>query len=190
VLRRSVVDNRRRIVSGSGYADSTDNTVRVWDAQTGAETAVLRGHENVVGSVAFSPDGRRIVSGSWDAWAQSGSTLTGTIRDGAGAVLAGEALRRGFVDEERLEECRRFGERFAPGKPLPQLLLEKGYLTIEQFGALVVVLDAESRDRASFGERALREAAEHALRVVQPALGQLAGAIRGMKRRGGDPNPR
>jgi WD40 repeat protein len=32
----------------------------------GAQLAVLRGHGNVVFSVAFSPDGRRLASGSWD----------------------------------------------------------------------------------------------------------------------------
>jgi WD40 repeat protein len=47
----------------------------VWDATSGAELAVLRAHLDGVTSVAFSPDGRRIVSGSsgdntvrvWDA---------------------------------------------------------------------------------------------------------------------------
>ena len=50
-----------RIVSGSG-----DDTVRVWDAASGAELLVLRGHEDWVRAAAFSPDGARIVSGSWD----------------------------------------------------------------------------------------------------------------------------
>ncbi len=50
-----------RIVSGAD-----DKTLRVWDAQRGAELAVLCGHDNRVSSVAYSPDGRRIVSGSWD----------------------------------------------------------------------------------------------------------------------------
>ncbi|MBC8114054.1 MAG: hypothetical protein H7062_06730 [Candidatus Saccharimonas sp.] len=51
----------RRIASGS-----RDQTVRVWDAQSGAELALLRGHEDTVISVCLSPDGRRIVSDSWD----------------------------------------------------------------------------------------------------------------------------
>jgi len=39
----------------------------VWDAKTGAEILpALQGHEHWVQSVAFSPDGTRIVSGSYD----------------------------------------------------------------------------------------------------------------------------
>jgi WD40 repeat protein len=40
--------------------------VRVWDAETGQELTQLTGHTDFVRSVAFSPDGRRIVSGSED----------------------------------------------------------------------------------------------------------------------------
>ncbi len=50
-----------RIVSGSD-----DNTVRVWDAASGKELLVLRGHEEPVNAAGFSPDGARIVSGSED----------------------------------------------------------------------------------------------------------------------------
>ena len=52
-----------RIVSGSD-----DNTVRLWDAASGAQLAVLRGHEDEVNSVAFSPDGTRIVTGGGDTF--------------------------------------------------------------------------------------------------------------------------
>lgn len=51
----------RRIASGS-----EDQTVRVWDAESGQELHCLRGHESLVWAVAYSPDGRRIVSGSYD----------------------------------------------------------------------------------------------------------------------------
>jgi len=50
----------RRIASGS-----EDRTVRVWDATTGAELAVLHGHEGGVTSVSYGPAGRRIVSVGW-----------------------------------------------------------------------------------------------------------------------------
>jgi WD40 repeat protein/septum formation inhibitor MinC len=71
----------RRIVSGS-----RDQTLRLWDAQTGQPIGEpLRGHEREVSSVAFSPDGRRIVSGSddrtlrlWDA--QTGQPIGEPLR--------------------------------------------------------------------------------------------------------------
>jgi len=47
---------------------STDGTVRVWDAISGYQSLrALRGHDGEVMSVAFCPDGKRIVSGSQDA---------------------------------------------------------------------------------------------------------------------------
>ncbi|KAI9674629.1 MAG: hypothetical protein M1829_003711 [Trizodia sp. TS-e1964] len=52
----------RQVVAGSA-----DNTVRLWDAATGAPLQTLEGHSNWVRSVAFSPDGRQVVSGSTDS---------------------------------------------------------------------------------------------------------------------------
>ena len=77
----------RRIVSGS-----EDQTLKVWDAETGQETLTLKGHTGSVYSVAFSPDGRRIVSGSQDGtlkvWdAETGQeTLTLKGHTGAGVT--------------------------------------------------------------------------------------------------------
>ncbi len=51
----------KRIVSGS-----YDQTLKIWDAQTGQEVLTLKGHTTYVSSVAFSPDGKRIVSASYD----------------------------------------------------------------------------------------------------------------------------
>jgi WD40 repeat protein/serine/threonine protein kinase len=43
-----------------------DSTVKVWDIDTGDLLHSLRGHTGLVSSVAFSPDGRRLISGSHD----------------------------------------------------------------------------------------------------------------------------
>ena len=51
-----------------------DHTLKLWDAATGALLKTFKGHDGSSFSVAFSPDGRFIVSGSndhtlklWDA---------------------------------------------------------------------------------------------------------------------------
>jgi WD40 repeat protein len=78
----------KRIVTASD-----DNTARVWDAATGEEIAVPRGHVAVLGrmgilfSAAFSPDGKRIVRASEDK--------TARIWDAATAIAPG--LAHGFA---------------------------------------------------------------------------------------------
>jgi hypothetical protein len=45
---------------------SDDQTARVWDASSGKEMAVLRGHAYRVLHVLFSPDGTRVMTGCYD----------------------------------------------------------------------------------------------------------------------------
>ena len=49
----------KRVVTASG-----DNTARIWDAESGKEIAVLKGHTGSVWSAAFSGDGKRVVTAS------------------------------------------------------------------------------------------------------------------------------
>ena len=51
----------KQLVSGS-----LDETVRLWDVETGACVRTLEGHDSTVLSVRFSPNGRRVASGSDD----------------------------------------------------------------------------------------------------------------------------
>ena len=49
------------------YVNSLDGTARIWDASTGKLVRKpFQGPTDRISSVAFSPDGRRIVSGSYD----------------------------------------------------------------------------------------------------------------------------
>jgi len=63
----------KRVCSGA-----LDETVRVWDAQSGAELHCLRAHEKGVRSVAYSPDGRHVVSGSMDQTVRVWDAADGT----------------------------------------------------------------------------------------------------------------
>jgi energy-coupling factor transporter ATP-binding protein EcfA2 len=51
----------KTLVSGSG-----DNTIKLWNVETGKEIRTLKGHDNLVNSVSFSPDGKTLASGSVD----------------------------------------------------------------------------------------------------------------------------
>ncbi len=70
--------------SHAKYADGkmrvfTQRAVRVWDAATGKEVAVLRGHGLRVVSAVFSPDSKRIVTASWDQTARVWDAATGKL---------------------------------------------------------------------------------------------------------------
>ncbi len=63
-----------KIVSGS-----KDDTVKIWNASTGALIRTINGHTDEVHSVAWSPDGTKIFSGSRDRSAKVWNASTGAL---------------------------------------------------------------------------------------------------------------
>ena len=61
--------------------------MRLWDAKTGQHKATLTGHTRQVISVAFSPDGNTLASGSWDRTVRLWDAVTGQHN----ATLTGHA---------------------------------------------------------------------------------------------------
>jgi uncharacterized protein with WD repeat len=58
---------------------SADNTVKLWDAESGELIRSLEGHQSSVNSVAFSPDGRWLASGSYDYTVKLWDVETGKL---------------------------------------------------------------------------------------------------------------
>ncbi len=77
---------------------SEDNTARVWDAATGKELAVLRGHEDRSTSAQFSPDGERVVTASDDSTARVWDAATGR----SWPCCAGMRIRSGVRSSPRM----------------------------------------------------------------------------------------
>jgi WD40 repeat protein len=59
----TVFDERR--YHGPDQLPITQNDVVLWNVETGAKCAILRGHKSRVRIIAFSPDGKKLLSGEY-----------------------------------------------------------------------------------------------------------------------------
>ncbi len=68
-----------------------DTTLKIWDAQTGAETFTLVGHKVIGNSCAISADGSIVVSATWDGvlkiWDANNGTERFSIKAHAGSLF-------------------------------------------------------------------------------------------------------
>jgi WD40 repeat protein len=63
----------------TGDLIGNDNTIKLWDAATGSLIRTFEGHSVPVTSVAFSPDGSRVLSGSQDRTIKLWDAATGAL---------------------------------------------------------------------------------------------------------------
>jgi WD40 repeat protein len=66
--------------------------VRLWDAVSGTCQHTITGHTLSVTSVAFSPDGSQIVSGSWDKTVRLWDASSGVLRHVFEGYVVGGSL--------------------------------------------------------------------------------------------------
>ena len=83
---RLVMSNDGARIAGA----MADRSIRIWDANTGKQLSLLRGHSDLVMDVAFSPDGNLLASASYDrtirVWQLGGAQLRSRVIRGHGGV--------------------------------------------------------------------------------------------------------
>ncbi len=121
-----IVDGEPHAAGNPNYT-AADEHARVWDASSGRAIATLSGHEDVVRSASFSPDGTRIVTASddntarvWDAGSgRAIATLSGHEDGVVSASFSPDGTRivTASGDTARVWDVRRLTQ------PMPELAL-------------------------------------------------------------------
>jgi uncharacterized caspase-like protein len=72
-------DGRYILAGSSLHSTYPDNAAQLWDAATGREVHRLKGHTGWVHAVAVSPDGKLLLTGSYDGTARLWDATTGRL---------------------------------------------------------------------------------------------------------------
>lgn len=100
-----------RLASGSGaqvqsvLEKSPDCSIRVWSVREGKELIVFRDHQQTVTSCAFSRDGKRLFTGSWDETVRVrdlGAEGDGKVLNGYDGLLGPVTVLKLLDDDTRL----------------------------------------------------------------------------------------
>jgi WD40 repeat protein len=78
IEHNGTVYSMARSADGAHIGSTVDKLIHIWDAFTGTKVQILQGHSHQVQSVAFSLDGKHLVSGSNDKTVRIWEVVTGT----------------------------------------------------------------------------------------------------------------
>jgi WD40 repeat protein len=104
----AISPDNRMIASGSSAREIGDDTVHVWEVATGSERCHLSGHQYAIASLAFSPDGTTLVSGSRDGTALVWDLKNLPYEHAATTSLSNEELASRWRELEDAEAPRAY----------------------------------------------------------------------------------
>jgi len=152
----------------SAMLTTAENVARVWDAATGKEIAVLKGHDSVVTSAAFSPDGKTVVTTSFDKTARLWESASGreiaSLRHETMVVLGAFSPDGKIILTAPFDRTGRLWDA-ATGKEIGVLRGHEGYVTSARFSPDSKMLVTSATDDAA--------------RVWEAATGKPIATLRG-----------
>jgi dipeptidyl aminopeptidase/acylaminoacyl peptidase len=186
-----------RFLVGLGYG-----AIRFWDLSTGKKCKELSGHDGEITSVAFTHDGRRMITGSADTtalvWDLARLNLPGPLPEVARTPAQLDALWDHLRGEDAVKAraavwelvgSGRGGVAFLSGRVRPAPVIDP-----PEVGRLIAALDADDfATRQKAGDR-LAHLGQRAAPLVRQALARKASAevrrhLEGQLREWGDGRP-
>jgi WD40 repeat protein/serine/threonine protein kinase/DNA-binding SARP family transcriptional activator len=112
------------------HGEYLDNSIRVWDVANSQEQARLEGHGDAVVSIAFSSDGRSLLSGSIDTtvglWDVSTGKLIHRLQGHASGVMSVAFSPDGHYAVSGSQDGMLIVWDLAKGEPVRQITVHKG----------------------------------------------------------------
>jgi WD40 repeat protein len=112
------------------HGEYLDNSIRVWDVANRQQQTRLEGHSDAVVSIAFSPDGRSLLSGSIDTtvglWDISTGKMIQRLQGHASGVMSVAFSPGGHYAVSGSQDGMLIVWDLAKGEPIRQITVHRG----------------------------------------------------------------
>jgi RNA polymerase sigma factor (sigma-70 family) len=179
----------RLLASAEEYAASGMGgpAIQLWEVATGGEVVTFRGHDYPPGTLVFSPDGRRLVSGSHDSlinlWDVTGRAVDGKLRHRRVSVARFAQLWEKLAADDAKAGHAVLWDLVAGGEPVVPMLKARmsaaKALDARKAARIVAQLDADDYETRT---KATKEAEKLSL-GAEPALAKALKARPGLEPR-------